>query len=229
MTHLALPMQKERLVRGALLSLLIAGGCAHSSPPPDVYSMPITSTRISEITTTVVESTMPPGDKAAFTAMVAQHKKTPQDLNGKTVREMILEEQAYGVGQRLATQEQRNEAAHDREIGNLMLLEVRSHREEEHQIILSLRVQNKTAKTIASLDCGIEAHDRKGARVGMAEFDFDRHIPAHQTVTFDHAIKYVTFGPDAGTMRMAYLLPKTVAVDVKKVHFTDGSEAGYDD
>lgn len=227
--HLALPIQKERLVRGALLSLLIAGGCAHSAAPPDVYSMPITATKISEITTTVVESTMPPSDKAAFTEMVAQHKKTPQDLNGKTVREMILEEQAYRVGKGLAKQAQQHEAAHDREIGKLMTLDVRSHHEQEHQITLTLRIQNKTGKTIKSLDCGIEVHDRKGARVGMAEFDFDRDIPAHQMVTFDHPIKYVTFGPDAGTMRMAYLLPKTVAIDVKKVHFADGSEAGYDD
>jgi len=191
--------------------------------------MQVTGTNVGDVTSAVVESTMPPNDKAQFTAMVAQHTKTPQDLNGKTVREMILQEQAYAVGQRLAKQEQQNEAAHDREIGNLMMLDVRSHREQEHQIILSLKVQNKTAKPIASLDCGIEVHDRKGARVGMAEFDFDRDIPAHRTVTFEHAIKYVTFGPDAGTMRMDYLLPKTVAVDVKKVHFADGSEAGYDD
>jgi len=227
--HPALLTQKERLARGALLSLLLAGGCAHSAAPQDVYSMPITATKISEITTTVVESTMPPGDKTAFTEMVSQHRKTPQDLNGKTVREMILEEQAYHVGQRLAKQEQASESAHDRAIGKLMALDVRSHHEQEHQITLTLRIENRTGKTIKSLDCGIEVHDRKGTRVGMAEFDFDRDIPAHQTVTFDHAIKYVTFGPDAGTMRMAYPLPKTVAIDVKKVHFTDGSEAGYDD
>ncbi|MDP9111530.1 MAG: hypothetical protein M3M96_07860 [Candidatus Eremiobacteraeota bacterium] len=228
MTPEAFVTQKERLVRGALLSLLIAG-CAHSAPPPDLYASSITATNISEITTRVVESTMPPNDKAAFTEMVSQHHKTPQDLNGKTVREMILEEQAYHVGQRLAKQEQAGEAAHDRAIGKLMTLDVRSHHEQEHQITLTLRIENKTAKTIKSLDCGIEVHDRKGARVGMAEFDFDRSIAPHQTVTFDHAIKYVTFGPDAGTMRIAYLQPKTVAIDLKKVHFTDGSEAGYDD
>ena len=172
---------------------------------------------------------MPAADKTAFKKMVAQHQKTPRDLQGKTVREMILEEHAYGVGLRLASQERANEAAHDRAIGELMTLDVRSHREAEHQITLTMSIANKTAKTIASLDCGIEVHDNKGVRIGMAEFDFDQTVKPHQSVTFDHAIRYLTFGPDAGSMRLAYLQPKTVSVDVKKIHYKDGSERGYDD
>jgi hypothetical protein len=209
---------------------LLLAGCAHKAPPPpDIYTLQITSTDIAGVTTAVVESSMPAADKTAYKKMVAQHQKTPRDLQGKTVREMILEEHAYDVGLRLGKQERANEAAHLRAIGELMTLDVRSHREAERQITLTLRVANKTAKTIASLDCGIEVHDRKGDRIGMAEFDFDRAVRPHETVTFDHAIRYVTFGPDAGSMRLAYQQPKTVSVDVKKIHYKDGSERGYDD
>ena len=220
-------VKKGRLVRGALLTLLLAS-CAHQQTT-DIYAQHITPQNLADTTSAVVESTMPPNDKTAFTEMVAQHRKSPQDLSGKTVREMILEEQAYRIGQHLAKQEQVNEAAHDRAIDKLMLLDVPAHKEQEHQIIVTMRVQNKSTKTIESLDCGIIVADRKGARIGMAEFDFDRKIAPHQTLTFDHAIRYVTFGPDAGSMRLAYQRPKTVEVDVKKIHFADGTEAGYDD
>lgn len=194
-----------------------------------MYTLQITPVNLARVTTAVVESGMPAADKIAFKKMVAQHRKNPRDLQGKTVREMILEEHAYELGMRLAKQERASETAHDRAIGELMTLEVRSHRETEHEITLTMRVANKTAKTITSLDCGIEVDDRKGARIGMAEFDFDRAVKPHQAVTFDHAIRYLTFGPDAGNMRLAYQQPKTVAVDVKKIHYKDGSERGYDD
>lgn len=102
-------------------------------------------------------------------------------------------------------------------------------RDVDRTISLFIRLQNRSSKAIKSLDAGLEIHDASGARVGMSEIHLSRAIRAHASSAFWYPMRYLRFGEDAGTMRMAAGKPKTVEMDVTEIKYADGSDAGYDD
>ena len=223
---------KGRLVRGALLALCLAG-CAHKTEQQaqarTLDTMQIYAKNVAGVSQRVAQSALPQTDKLAFAAMIDQHRAKLSVLDGKTVRDIINQERAYEVGLLLGAQERANDLKHEKLIVGIMSLAVIGHRDEDHRIVLTLRVQNKTAKTMRRFDSGIEVHDTKGTRLGIAEFETQSTIAPHQTAAITIAIPYLRFGEDAGSMRLAAGKAKSIDLDVKEIKYTDGTDAGYDD
>ena len=114
-------------------------------------------------------------------------------------------------------------------MGHLIESSVTKTRDEDRTISLFVHLQNKSAKTIESLDAGLEVHDSSGTRIGLAEITIARTIAPHASAAFWYPMRYVRFGEDTGTMRLAAGKPKTVRMDVTEIKYADDSDAGYDD
>lgn len=102
-------------------------------------------------------------------------------------------------------------------------------REIDRTISLLVQLHNKSAKSVTSLDSGIFVYDLSGKRIGMTETHLAKSIPPHTTLTFWYPMRYLRFGEDAGTMRLAEGKPKRIRLDVTEIKYADGSDAGYDD
>ena len=216
----------------ALLLLALLGGCTHPSSGQASISVDktvLSAANLRQARNDVRTSTLPEKDKSAFLAQLDAHEEKPQVLYGKTVRDVINDQKTYDVGLALAAQERRDDTKHRTEMAKLVSVTVLAHRDEDRQIILTLRVHNTSGKTIRRLENGLAVTDPSGARVGLAEFVAQRTIAPQATVTFDAPLRYLKFGEDAGTMRLAEHKPKRIALEVKEVKFTDGTDAGYDD
>lgn len=137
--------------------------------------------------------------------------------------------EAYEVGQRLAAQDRARTAEHRAQIARLISAAAPSIREADRTISLYVRLQNLSAKRIRSVEAGLEVHDARGSRIGLTEIAIDKPIVAHGTVAFWYPLRYLRFGEDAGTMRLAAGKPKSVRVDVTEIKYADGTDAGYDD
>ena len=102
-------------------------------------------------------------------------------------------------------------------------------RDADRTISLLVRLHNKSGKTIEALDAGLEVHDASGTRIGLAEISIAHPLAAHATAAFWYPMRYVRFGEDTGTMRLAAGKPKHVQMDVTEIKYADGTDAGYDD
>lgn len=161
---------------------------------------------------------------AAFAAALAACSHGSQGtLDPQKARE------AYAVGQRLAAQDREQRVEHREEMARLIDSTITKTRDEDRTISLFVRLQNKSAKPIESLDAGLEVHDAAGTRIGLAEISVARPIGPHASAAFWYPMRYVRFGEDTGTMRLAAGKPKTVQMDVTEIKYADGSDAGYDD
>lgn len=136
---------------------------------------------------------------------------------------------AYAVGQRLAAQDRANTAEHRAEMARLIRADIPKTRDAGRTISLYVRLQNFSAKAISAIDAGLEVHDASGRRIGLAEIDLDKTIPPHKALAFWYPMRYLRFGEDAGTMRLAATQPKTAHMEVTEIKYSDGSDAGYDD
>lgn len=137
--------------------------------------------------------------------------------------------EAYAVGRRLVAQDRDREAAHRAQMARIIDATVSQTRDVDRTISLFIRLHNKAAKAIKSLDAGLEIHDASGARIGLSEIHVTHAVPARGSSAFWYPMRYLRFGEDAGTMRMAAGKPKRVRMDVTEIKYTDGSDAGYDD
>jgi hypothetical protein len=159
----------------------------------------------------------------AFAAALTACSHTTQHALDPKARE------AYAVGQRLAAQDRAQEAEHRKEMAALIAVSVPQTRDADRTISLLVLLQNKSTKAVKSLDAGLEVHNRSGVRIGLAEITIARPIAPHATVSFWYPMRYVRFGEDTGTMRLAAGKPKTVQMEVTEIKYADGSDAGYDD
>lgn len=236
MTLLEVKQYRERLT-GALCAIALLAGCApHAaapSPSPKPAN-PILNTVVSvatlpKIERSVSQSTLSPADKSAFAAMVSQHRGKPAALNGKTVSEMITEERAYVMAVRMTAAARAADAKHRREMDALILLSATPGQSDEWTLALKLNARNKSSKAIRSLDIGIEVHDAAGKRLGLAEFELHRTLPAHTAIAFGYRLPYQKFGGDGRTVRATRGKHVTIPLDVKSITFADGTTAGEGD
>lgn len=137
--------------------------------------------------------------------------------------------EAYAVGQRLAAQDREEQHEHREEMARVISSTVTQIRDADRTISLFVHLQNKTAKTVNSLDAGLEVHSASGARIGLAEVTIRHRVAPHGSAMFWYPMRYVRFGEDTGTMRLAAGKPKRVRMDVTEIKYADGSDAGYDD
>lgn len=137
---------------------------------------------------------------------------------------------AYAVGLQLAAQDRAADKAHRAEMARLIGARVVRSHEQDRTLSLLLRLQNKSAKAIREIGAGLEVRDPSGKRLGLAEIDDARvGIPPHRSVSVWLPIRYVRFGEDAGTMRLAAGKPKQFDLQIVELRYADGSDAGYDD
>jgi hypothetical protein len=137
---------------------------------------------------------------------------------------------AYAVGEKLAAQDRAAEKAHRAEMARLIDAAVLQTREHDRTLALLLRLHNKSAKAVRSIGAGLEVRSPSGDRLGLAEIDDAAvRIAPHATVSVWEPIRYLRFGEDAGTMRLAAGKPKHIDLQIVEVKYADGSDAGYDD
>ena len=137
---------------------------------------------------------------------------------------------AYAVGLQLAAQDRAADKAHRAEMARLIDAAVLRTREQDRTLSLLLRLHNKSAKAVRSIGAGLEVRDPAGKRLGLAEIDdAPVRIAPHATVTAWEPIRYVRFGEDAGTMRLAAGKPKRIDLQIIELKYADGTDAGYDD
>lgn len=138
--------------------------------------------------------------------------------------------QAFAVGEKLAAQDRANEAAHRTQMDRLLDISVVRMRDADRETSLLVRIHNKSVKRIRELDAGLEVDAASnGRRLGLAEIHLDREIAGGAFQTFWVPLRYVRFGEDAGTMRLAEGKPKRAQLEATEVRYADGSDAGYDD
>lgn len=147
----------------------------------------------------------------------------------KPILDPAKAQEAYAVGQRLAAQDRADTAKHRAEMAHLIDASVPRTRDVDRTISLYVRLHNRSAKTIRSMEAGLEVHDSGGKRIGLTEIGIEKPIAAHGTLAFWYPVRYVRFSDDAGTMRLAAGKPKTVHMDVTEIKYADGTDAGYDD
>jgi hypothetical protein len=134
------------------------------------------------------------------------------------------------LAKRLMAEDAAATREHRQEMARLIVAGVAGYREHDRTISLLLHIQNKSAKTIRLFDAGLNVHTlAPDRRVGLAEVETERIIPPHASVEFWLPLRYLRFGEDAGTMRLAQGKPKHIALDVTEIKYTDGTDAGYDD
>jgi hypothetical protein len=137
---------------------------------------------------------------------------------------------AYAVGLQLAAQDRAADKAHRAEMARLIDATVVRTYEQDRTLSLLLRLQNKSAKAIRGIGAGLEVHARSGKRLGLAEIDdVPIRIAPHGFASVWLPIRYVRFGEDAGTMRLAAGKAKQIDLQIVEVRYADGSDAGYDD
>lgn len=138
--------------------------------------------------------------------------------------------QAYAVGRRLAAQDRADEAAHRAQMDRLIAVSVLSVRDEDRQTDLLVSLRNKTSKTIRAFDAGLEVRSApNGRRIGLAEIHLNRTVRGRGSDSVWIPLRYVRFGEDAGTMRLARGKAKRTLLEVTEITYADGSDAGYDD
>lgn len=162
---------------------------------------------------------------AALAAALAACSHAP----AKPILDPVKAQQAFAVGEKLAAQDRAQQAEHREEIAKLIDARVIETRERNRTISLLIRIHNKGAKKIRTLDSGVFVNDTAGRRVGMTEVTLSKSIAPHATIAFWYPMRYLRFGEDAGTMRLADGKRKRVTLDVTEIKYTDGSDAGYDD
>jgi hypothetical protein len=137
---------------------------------------------------------------------------------------------AAEVGRKLARQDRAVEAAHRAQMDRLVDASVLRIRDGDRDTAFLLRVSNKSYKPIRSFDAGLEVRlVSNGERIGLTELHVDRDIPPNGQVKFSVPLRYVRFGEDTATMRLAEGKAKRAWVEVTEIRYADGSDAGYDD
>jgi hypothetical protein len=117
---------------------------------------------------------------AALAAALAACSHAP----AKPILDPVKAQQAYAVGQRLAAQDRKDQAEHRKEIAKLIDARVIETRERNRTISLLVRLHNKSAKTIRTLDSGVFVYNTAGNRIGMTEITLAKAIAPNATVAF---------------------------------------------
>lgn len=137
---------------------------------------------------------------------------------------------AYEVGRRLAAQDRAAEQARRAEMDRLIEASVLQIHDADRETSLLVHLHNKSAKAIRALDGALEVHLlANGRRVGLAELHLNRTISGNAIASFWVPLRYVRFGEDTASMRLAQGKPKRATLEVTEIKYADGSDAGYDD
>jgi hypothetical protein len=137
---------------------------------------------------------------------------------------------AAAVARKLVEQDRIAEAAHRAEISRLIDATALQIRDADRHVLFVLQIKNKTNRAISALDAGLQVNlESNGKRVGLTELHIKRIIAPQRSVTFSVPLRYVRFGEDTASMRLAEGKPKRAQIEVTEIKYADGSDAGYDD
>lgn len=138
--------------------------------------------------------------------------------------------QAAEVAHQLVEQDRIVESTRRAEMARLIDASVLGISDADRETSLLLRVKNKTNKAIKELDAGLRVNlVPNGKRVGLTELHLNQNIAPQSAVTLTVPLRYVRFGEDTASMRLAQGKPKRAQVEVTEIKYADGSDAGYDD
>jgi ribosomal protein L21E len=160
--------------------------------------------------------------------MIRQHAAKPSALNGKTVGEMIVEEHAYAMALRMTIAARNADRAHRLQMDALLSASAAVAGSTSSTFGITLALRNKTARTIKTLDCGVEVREA-GIRLGTAEFDVNQAVAPRAQAHIAVVLPYAKFGGDAGTIRNARGKHLHVLLDVKEIGYAGGGTAGAGD
>lgn len=166
------------------------------------------------------------GAAALAAALCACAQSSPRRQNVLTRAQARA---AYAVGERLAAQDRARSAERRAATARVIGASVTRVHEAGRTIALLLHVRNKTIKTIRSFVAGVEVWDAAGKRIGLTEIRVQQRIAPHGARSFWYPLRYLRFGEDAGTMRLAARKRKRIALQVVAVTYTDGTRVGPGD
>lgn len=134
------------------------------------------------------------------------------------------------VARKLEAQDRTMRQAHRREIDRLIDASVLQVQDGDRETSLLLHIRNKSGKAIRAFDAGLEMRLLAShRRIGLTELHLTRAVPAGAEATFWVPLRYVRFGEDTASMRLAQGKSKRADVEVTEIKYVDGSDAGYDD
>lgn len=190
-----------------------------------------TVTRANEgaVSAAVRDSKLSEGDKDAFATFLFENAKRPEAFEGKSVREVIVAQRAHDVGVRLEREDRASTLARRAAMSRVIALSVTRVTDAQNSLHLNISVANRSSETITGFDAGLEVDDKRSRRrVGLAELHVERRVPPHSRLSFDYPMRYVRFGEDTGSMRLARGRAKTATLDPMGVRFGSGRGADTD-
>lgn len=181
----------------------------------------VTRDNASVIASQVRTSTLPSRDKAAFATFLFDNAKRPEAYEGKTVRGVINAERAHELGTRLERQDRESDAKRRASMAQFITLRVPSIRDIDGGVALQIDATNRSENPIDGFEAGLQVDDKATQhRIGLAELHIVHRLPAHAHASFTYPMRYVRFGEDTGSMRLARGKAKVVHLDPYAVHFT---------
>lgn len=210
-------MLTARLVGLAALAAGLLTACGRDVP---LEERTVTPGNASAVASEVRTSTLPRADKAAFAAFLFDTAKRPQSYDGKTVRGVINAERAHEVGTRLERQDRESDKLRRATMSHVIVLRTPGIRDVEGGIVLQIDAANKTARAIDGFDAGLEVDDKATRhRLGLAELHISHDLAPHAHAVFTYPMRYVRFGEDTASMRLAQGRAKTARLDPLTVRF----------
>lgn len=212
--------RKLARIAGAAAFAAALAACADRVP---LEQRTVTRADEGAISAAVRDSRLSEGDKDAFATFLFENAKRPEAFEGKSVREVIVAQRAHDVGVRLEREDRASTLARRGAMARVIALSVARVADKASGVEIEIGVANRSDETITGFDAGLEVRDvRSRRRIGLAELHIQRRVPPHGRLSFGYPMRYVRFGEDTGSMRLARGRAKTAALDPTGVRFGDG-------
>lgn len=210
------------------LAVFAASLCACTNTAP-IDTQAVTNENAAQMIGAVRDSSLKPAEKREFETFVRSNEQRQEAYEGKTVREVINAELAFETGKRLEREDRANDAARRAAMAQLIALNVVKVSDRERGIELVIDGANRTEKPIVGFDAGLEIDDAAShKRIGLAELHVMQALNPKSRAKFTYPMRFVRFGEDTGTMRLAAGRPKVARLDVFGVRFAASPKAEDD-
>lgn len=198
--------------------------------PTGVAAMIVRAGQVDAALRAVAHSSLSQSDRARFAAFMAHNRNRPESYDGQNVRQIINFETAYEGGTRAVREANVREAANYKRLSSLLTARVASVKSSEDGIVLSIRLANKTAKTISRADLRLQIFGAAPkTRLEEMMLDVPRRLAPHATQTFDMPLGYALFSDRGAALTAAALQRKIYSLEARQIEFSDGTARGFEE